>query len=456
MCGYWGYPQIEKQLAGTEEDEMGILLQNGRVFLDGELTYKDVVIGNGKIAKLGTGLKEEGHQVINLDGKILSPGFIDMHVHLREPGFEAKETIGTGTQAAAQGGFTAVACMPNTRPVIDSAELVEQIQKQAQEEGKVRVLPIGAITLRELGKELTDMDALKAAGTVAFSDDGVGIQSSRMMMDAMTKAKELDMAIVAHCEDNSLAHGGCVHEGNYSKANGLKGIPSEAESVQVARDILLAEATGAHYHVCHISAKESVRLVREAKARGARVTAEVCPHHLVLCDEDIQGLDPNFKMNPPLRGREDQEALIEGLKDGTIDMIVTDHAPHTAEEKARGIELAPFGIVGLETAFPLLYTKLVETGQFTIEEIIQRMTRVPAEVFGLPWGRLEEGAPADVTVLDLDTEKAVNPEEFASKGKNTPFTGWKLKGWPVLTIVEGNIVWQADEFGIERGIFNEQ
>jgi len=435
---------------------MGVLLQKGRVYLDGKMILQDVLVEDGKIAKLGTELNEEGHTVINLHGKVLSPGFIDMHVHLREPGFEAKETIATGTQAAAQGGFTTVACMPNTRPVIDSVELVEWVKEKAREEGKVRVLPIGAITLRELGKELTDMDKLKKAGVVAFSDDGVGIQSSRLMMDAMTKAKQLDMAIVAHCEDNSLAHGGCVHEGVYSKANGLKGIPSEAESVQIARDLLLAEATGAHYHVCHISAKESVRLVREAKARGVRVTAEVCPHHLLLCDEDIQGKDPNYKMNPPLRGKEDREALLEGLKDGTIDMIVTDHAPHTAEEKARGIETAPFGIVGLETAFPLLYTKLVETGQFTLEEILHRMTRVPAEVFGLPWGRLEEGAPADLTVLDLETEKTVNPEEFASKGKNTPFAGWKLKGWPVLTMVDGKVVWQANEFGKERGFFNEQ
>ena len=431
---------------------MGILLQNGRVFLHGELVNKDVLIVEDKIKKIGEHLETGEHQVIDLSGKILSPGFIDMHVHLREPGFEAKETIATGTAAAAQGGFTTIACMPNTRPVTDTPEMVELILQKAQEEGQVRVLPYGAITIRELGKELTDMPNLKKAGVVAFSDDGVGIQSSRMMMDAMEKANGLDMSIVAHCEDNSLAAGGCVHEGTYSRRHQLKGIPSEAESVQIARDILLAEATGAHYHVCHISTAESVRLVKEAKERGSRVTAEVCPHHLVLCDEDIpEDQNPDFKMNPPLRGAEDRDALITGLKEGTIDMIVTDHAPHTMEEKARGIETAPFGIVGLETAFPIMYTHFVEKGLFTLEEVLDPMTRTPAEVFGLPWGILEEGATADLTVLDLEKEKTVDPEAFASKGKNTPFVGWKLKGWPVMTMVEGRMVWQADEFGKGKG-----
>ncbi|MED0680180.1 dihydroorotase [Aneurinibacillus thermoaerophilus] len=428
---------------------MGTILCNGQILVDGKLVKKDILIEGTNVSRIADSIEEAGHEVLDAAGKLIVPGFIDMHVHLREPGFEAKETIATGTASAARGGFTTVACMPNTRPVIDTPETVRLILQKAKEEGSARVLPMGAITVRELGQELTDMAALKEAGVIAVSDDGVGVQSSKMMKDAMKVATSLGLPIVAHCEDDSLVEGGCVHEGVFSEKHGLKGIPSEAESIHVGRDILLAEATGAHYHVCHISTAESVRLVREAKQRGVRVTAEVCPHHLLLCDEDIPGPDANYKMNPPLRSRRDRQALLQGLKDGTIDMIVTDHAPHTAEEKGRGIELAPFGIVGLETAFPLLYTKLVLKGEFTLQEIVDRMTRVPAEVFNLPWGALEEGKSADIAVIDLETEKEVNPETFASKGRNTPFTGWKLKGWPVLTMLEGRIVWQAEEMNSE-------
>jgi dihydroorotase len=428
---------------------MGTILRNGQLLVNGELVKKDILIEGENIAKITDSIEETGHEVIDATGKLVTPGFIDMHVHLREPGFEAKETIATGTASAARGGFTTVACMPNTRPVIDTPETVAQILKKAREEGRARVLPMGAITVRELGRELTDMAALKEAGVIAVSDDGVGVQTSKMMKDAMEIATSLGLPVVAHCEDDSLAEGGCVHEGVFSEKHGLKGIPSEAESIHVGRDILLAEATGTHYHVCHISTAESVRLVREAKQRGARVTAEVCPHHLLLCDEDIPGLDANYKMNPPLRSRRDRDALIEGLKDGTIDMIVTDHAPHTTEEKQRGMELAPFGIVGLETAFPLLYTKLVLPGTFTLQEIVDRMTKVPADVFNLPWGTLQEGGTADIAVIDLETEKEVDPATFLSKGRNTPFTGWKLKGWPVLTMLEGSIVWQAEEMNSE-------
>ncbi len=428
---------------------MGTILCNGQILVDGKLVKKDILIEGTNVSRIADSIEEAGHEVLDAAGKLIVPGFIDMHVHLREPGFEAKETIATGTASAARGGFTTVACMPNTRPVIDTPETVRLILQKAKEEGSARVLPMGAITVRELGQELTDMAALKEAGVIAVSDDGVGVQSSKMMKDAMKVATSLGLPVVAHCEDDSLVEGGCVHEGVFSEKHGLKGIPSEAESIHVGRDILLAEATGAHYHVCHISTAESVRLVREAKQRGVRVTAEVCPHHLLLCDEDIPGPDANYKMNPPLRSRRDRQALLQGLKDGTIDMIVTDHAPHTAEEKGRGIELAPFGIVGLETAFPLLYTKLVLTGEFTLQEIVDRMTRVPAEVFNLPWGALEEGKSADIAVIDLETEKEVNPETFASKGRNTPFTGWKLKGWPVLTMLGGRIVWQAEEMNSE-------
>lgn len=424
---------------------MGILLKNGKVMQDGQLVQRDILIIDQVIAKVAEKIEEPGYKEINVKGKLISPGFIDMHVHLREPGFEAKETIATGTAAAARGGFTAVACMPNTRPVTDRVEVVRYIKDKAIKEGVVRVLPIGSITVRELGEELTDMAAMKAAGIIGVSDDGVGVQSSRVMKEAMKKAAELGLPVIAHCEDNSLAKGGSVHEGSFAVKYGLRGIPNEAEAIQVARDIILAEAAGVHYHVCHISAEQSVRHVRYAKERGLKITSEVCPHHLLLTDEDIPGLDSNYKMTPPLRSRKDREALIEGLKDGTIDIIVTDHAPHTEEEKKRGMSLAPFGIVGLETAFPLLYTHLVLTGELTLEAIIEKMTRKPAELFGLPWGRLEEGAEADLTIIDLETEREVNPQEFASKGKNTPFTGWKLKGWPVMTMVAGSVVWKREE-----------
>ncbi|WCK53055.1 dihydroorotase [Aneurinibacillus sp. Ricciae_BoGa-3] len=433
---------------------MGILLRDGFILVNGEQVKRDLLIDGKVIREITEGITPHGHTVIEADGKLISPGFIDMHVHLREPGFEAKETIETGTAAAARGGFTTVACMPNTRPVIDTPETVKHIAVKAKQAGNARVLQIGAITVRELGEELTDMAALKEAGVIAVSDDGVGIQSSRMMKEAMIKANQLGLPVVAHCEDDSLAEGGCVHEGDFSRKMGLRGIPSEAESIQIARDILLAEATGAHYHVCHISTAESVRLVREAKQRGARVTAEVCPHHLLLCDEDIPGDDANYKMNPPLRSSRDRDALIEGLKDGSIDMIVTDHAPHTEEEKARGMALAPFGIVGLETAFPLIYTQLVETGILDLNEAIDRMTRVPAEVFGLPYGEIKEGALADLTLVDLASVREVNPEQFASKGRNTPFAGWKLRGWPILTMLEGKITWH-DNDAVEGEVHHE-
>lgn len=422
---------------------MNLLLKQGQLidWKTRKLIPRDVRIEEGRIAAIGVDLPSEGCQVVDVGGRLISAGLIDLHVHLRQPGFEAKETIATGTHAAARGGFTTVACMPNTRPIADSPEVVKRILKLGEQEGKVRVLPIGAITVGERGEELTDMVALKKAGIVAVSDDGVGVQSSRMMKEAMQEAVRLNLPIVAHCEDDTLAAGGCVHEGGFAARHGLNGIPSEAEAIHVGRDILLAEATGAHYHVCHISAESSVRLVREAKSRGLRVTAEVTPHHLLLCDEDLPGPDPNFKMNPPLRSKEDQVALLEGLIDGTIDIIATDHAPHTEVEKATSMEEAPFGIVGLETAFPLLYTHLVLTGKISLAELIEKMTQRPAELFGLTNGKLVEGGVADLTVIDLKEEREIDPATFLSKGRNTPFAGWKVKGWPMLTMVEGHIVW---------------
>ncbi|RNB54704.1 dihydroorotase [Brevibacillus gelatini] len=422
---------------------MGIILGNGNVLNQaGELTPAEILVEDGRIVGIGEKLSRDGHEWVDCKGGMISAGLIDVHVHLREPGFEHKETIATGAKAAVRGGFTTIACMPNTRPSIDSVDTVTYILDKAREAGLARVIPYGAITVRQLGKELTDFAALKEAGIFALTDDGVGVQSTAMMKKAMKAAAELGISIVAHCEDEDLLiPGAALHDGVFAARHGLPGIPSESESIHVGRDILLAEQTGVHYHVCHISAKESVRLVRDGKRAGVNVTCEVTPHHLLLCDEDIpDSLDTNWKMNPPLRSREDRAALIAGLKDGTIDMIATDHAPHTQEEKANGMARAPFGIVGLETAFPLLYTNLVQTGELTLQRLVELLTVEPAKAFGLPYGRLEVGAAADITVIDLTTEKTIDPTAFASKGTNTPFAGWACKGWPILTLVDGKIV----------------
>jgi dihydroorotase len=420
---------------------MSMLIKNGRMLTENGLEKIDILIKDGVIAEMRAGLHSAAKETIDAEGKLITPGFIDLHVHLREPGGEKKETIATGTQAAARGGFTTVAAMPNTRPVPDSKVQMEWLQDKIKETSSVRVLPYASITVRELGQELTDFAELKEAGAFALTDDGVGVQSAGMMLEAMKKAAKLKMAIVAHCEDNTLINKGSLHEGRKSAELGINGIPSVCESVHIARDILLAEQADCHYHVCHISTKESVRAVRDAKRYGIKVTAEVTPHHLLLNEEDITGNDANYKMNPPLRSKADQEALIEGLLDGTIDFIATDHAPHTIEEKAVGIKLAPFGIVGLETAFPLLYTNLVETNVITLKQLVDFLTVKPAKAFGLPYGELKVGAPADLVVIDLEDKKAINSDEFLSKGKNTPFEGWNCKGWPILTVAEGKIVW---------------
>jgi dihydroorotase len=422
---------------------MSLILKGGFIINDnGELERKDIKITDGKIVEISETIHDSDVQTIDVEGKVISPGFIDLHVHLREPGGEHKETIATGTLAAAKGGFTTIAAMPNTRPVPDTKEQLLHLKKRIDETAHVQVLPYASITIRQLGKELTDFASLKNAGAFAFTDDGVGVQSAGVMFEAMKKAAALNMPIVAHCEDESLTNKGSVHDGIFAKRHGINGIPSISEAVHIARDVLLAEAAGCHYHVCHISAKESVRIVRDAKRAGIHVTCEVTPHHLLLCDEDIPGLDANFKMNPPLRGREDRKALIEGLLDGTIDFIATDHAPHTEEEKQEGMELAPFGIVGLETAFPLLYTNLVLKNVLTLKQLIDFLTIKPAQTFGLSSGILKVEARADITVIDLEHEETIDPKSFVSKGKNTPFAGWKCKGWPVLTIAGGNIVWQ--------------
>lgn len=424
---------------------MSMIIKNGLLLTnEGELQNRDIFIENGMIKEIGASLSIKADEIIDADGLLVAPGLIDLHVHLREPGGEKKETIETGTLAAAKGGFTTVAPMPNTRPVPDSKEQLQWLNKRIEETASVRVLPYASITIRELGQELTNFAELKEAGAFAFTDDGVGVQSAAMMLEAMRRAAAINMPIVAHCEENTLINKGAVHEGAFSKKQGINGIPSVCESVHIARDVLLAEAADCHYHVCHISTKESVRVVRDAKRAGIKVTAEVTPHHLLLCEDDIPGLDPNYKMNPPLRSKEDRDALVEGLLDGTIDFIATDHAPHTAEEKGEGMALAPFGIVGLETAFPLLYTYLVNAGIITLKQLIDFLTIKPAEAFGLPYGRLEIGKNADITLIDLEHKEKIDPANFISKGKNTPFSDWECSGWPQLTIVGGKIAYNRE------------
>lgn len=418
-------------------------MKNAKVLVgDNQLETYDLQIEGDKIKQIAKDINEDADKVIDCQGKLLAPGFIDVHIHLREPGGEHKETIKSGTMAAARGGYTTVCSMPNTNPVPDSVEEVASLFESIEKDAVVRVLPYAAITKGLKGEECTDITALSKTNIFAFTDDGVGIQTSGQMLEAMREAAANDRAIVAHCEDNSILYGGAVHEGDVSKRLGVPGILSACESVQIARDVLLAETANCHYHVCHVSTKESVRVIRDAKRAGIRVTAEVSPHHLLLTEDDFVELDTNFKMNPPLRAVADRDALFEGLLDGTIDFIATDHAPHSEEEKALEMVKAPFGIVGLETAFPLLYTHLVETGKMTLQQLVDRMTSLPAEVFGLPYGVLETDRVADLTLIDLEKEINIDKASFYSKGKNTPFDGWTVKGVPVLTIASGNIVYK--------------
>ncbi|MDD6761244.1 MAG: dihydroorotase [Turicibacter sp.] len=423
-----------------------ILLKNGRqINENNELVAIDLLVKDGIIIEMTECIENTEAQVYDLAGKLVSPGLIDVHVHLREPGYERKETIETGTKAAARGGYTTIAAMANTIPVPDSMESVTYIEGLLQQSAQVRVFPYAAITLGERGQEIVDVEALSETSILGFSDDGRGIQEAGVMYQAMQRAKAVNKPIVAHCEDDSLLFGGYLHDGEYAKANGHRGILSVSESAQIARDIMLAQATGVHYHICHISTKESVELVRFAKAQGINVTAEVSPHHLILCDTDIVNDDPNFKMNPPLRADADRIACVQGLLDGTIDVIATDHAPHHEDEKAWGIETAPFGIVGLETAFPLMYTTFVKTGKMTLKQLIDCMSTKPATIFNLPYGKLEVGAVADITIIDLDKEMEIDSTQFLSKGKNTPFNGYRVAGWPVMTLVGGKVTYKDEQ-----------
>ena len=367
---------------------------------------------------------------------IIVPGLCDVHVHFREPGFSYKETIASGSAAAAHGGYTAVCTMPNLDPVPDSAEHL-QVQLDAIKRGAaIKVLPYGAITVGEKGEKLADMEAMSDK-VCAFSDDGKGVQNDKMMREAMTAAKRLGKIIAAHCEDNSLLFGGYIHDGEYARMHGHRGISSASEYKQIERDLRLAEETGCAYHVCHISTKESVELIRQAKARGVNVTCETAPHYLVLCDEDMQE-DGRFKMNPPLRSREDKKALIEGIKDGTIDMIATDHAPHSAEEKGRGLEKSLMGVVGLETAFPVLYTELVRKNIITLERLVELMSFKPKERFGIDTNN-------DFAVFDISEAYKIDPENFLSMGRATPFAGREVFGRCLLTVHNGKVVYKAED-----------
>lgn len=405
------------------------------------LSELDVLVNEGIIVEMGQGLKDAEAKVIEAVGKYVCPGFIDMHVHLREPGYEYKEDIESGTKAAVMGGFTAVACMPNTNPVIDNAALVNHVLQRAKD-SFCQVYPIAALTKGSLGKELTEMADLKAAGAVALSDDGQPVMDSGLMHRVMQYAAMLDITVISHSEDLNLAAGGQMNEGPVSTMLGLKGIPAAAEEIMVARDILLAEATKCKLHLAHLSTAGSVRMVREAKTRGVKVTAEATPHHFTLTDEAVQGFNTNAKVNPPLRGRGDLEAIQKGLADGTIDVIATDHAPHAYHEKDVEFQYAPNGLVGLETAVGLVFTNLVEPGILTVPQAVAKLSWQPRRVLGLSGGRLEVGAVADITLIDPKCSEVVDPSKFQSKGKNTPFARWKLTGLPVLTMIKGRIVMQ--------------
>ncbi len=426
---------------------MKTLIKNGQINTRKNMTTPaEIWIEDGRIKAIGTGFSEaEFDEVFDAKGQLITPGLVDVHVHLREPGFTYKETIEAGTRSAARGGFTTVCAMPNLNPVPDTAEKLRQVYDIIRKDAVVKVLQYAPITENLRSEKLVDQEALIEEGAFAFTNDGVGVQTAGTMYLAMKEAAKNNKALVAHTEDESLLFGGVMHAGKKAEELGLPGILSVTESSQIARDLLLAEATGVHYHVCHVSTKESVRVIRDAKKAGIHVTAEVSPHHLILIDEDIPEDFGFWKMNPPLRGREDREALIEGLLDGTIDCIATDHAPHGLEEKSQSFMKSPFGIVGSETAFQLIYTHFVETGRFTLEQVINWLAVKPAEIFGLNAGTLKVGAPADVAVFDITQTCTIDKEDFLSKGENTPFIGWKVKGETQMTFVNGKLVWQKGE-----------
>jgi dihydroorotase len=421
-----------------------LLIKGGRVIdpVSGGDAIADVLIRDGHIESIGTGLADNDVAVLDVRGAIVAPGFIDMHVHLREPGIEHAETIETGARAAAAGGFTTICCMPNTQPVNDSATVTSYIVQRARQVAKVNVFPIGAITKGSLGEELAAIGSMRDAGIVAISDDGRPVMNARVMRRAMELARALDIPVINHCEDLNLSAGGDMHEGDLSVRLGLHGIPSASEDVMVARDLLLAELTGARYHVAHLSTARSIAMVAFARSKGLAVSCEVTPHHFALTDKEIEAYDGNFKMKPPIRCRPDADALIQGIVDGVVDAIATDHAPHPGDEKMQEFERCPFGITGLETALGLALDVLVHPGHISVNRMIELFTTGPANVLKLNRGTLAPGAPADVTVFDLASEWTYDVQQSYSKSRNSPFSGRKFRGGPLATIVGGEIVWQ--------------
>lgn len=419
-----------------------IKLVNGRCWADGTLQDCEVLIDGQKIKAIGPQVNGTADKTINLHNGLITPGLVDVHVHLREPGFTAKETIKTGSKAAAHGGFTTIGAMANLKPTCDTPERFKEQVARNKKDGAIKILQYSPVTMGRAGKKPVNVAAQHQAGCIMFSDDGAGIQDAGVVLHAMQQIAKEGLVLADHAQDNQLSFGGVINDGPVAKAKGLPGMPKISETAQVARNLVIAQATGCHYHVCHVSTAETIELVRHAKQIGINVTCEVAPHHLLLADSDIPDDNAEFKMNPPLRSKKDQEACLAGLLDGTIDFIATDHAPHTDEEKHQGFLKSPNGIVGSETCFALLYTHYVKTGIFTLGQLINWLTKAPVEKFNLPnCGLMRVGDPADIAVFDLDHQEAIKPDQFFSKGHNTPFEGDMVYGNTVLTIVNGKVVY---------------
>ena len=423
---------------------MLLLIQNGTVVNPGDGTEikADVLVEDGKIKKIAPKQKMKADRVIDAAGCYVMPGFIDMHVHLRDPGMEHKDTVETGAQAAARGGFTTIVAMPNTKPVVDNSDVVNYVHNKAKDMRLVHILQAGAVTKGQRGEELSDIESMVEAGIPAISEDGKTVMNAQLYREAMTLALKYDIPVLSHCEDVNMVQNGVVNADKAMKKLKFAGISNSVEDVIIARDIMLAKDTKAALHLCHCSTKDSVRMVELAKQEGIRVTAEVCPHHFTLTSEDIPGDDANYKMNPPLRTKKDVEALKEGLKADIMDVIATDHAPHTAIEKGVGMKKAPFGIAGLETAAALTMTELVDKGYLTIVQMAEKMSYNPAKILGLDKGVVEEGKPADLVVFNAEKQYTIDPSEFCSKGRNTPFAGKKVKGMVMATIVDGRVIYE--------------
>ena len=427
---------------------MSLLIKNGHVMNPATSfdEIADVLVEENQVKKIGKDISEDGvSQVIDATGCFVFPGLIDLHVHFRDPGLTHKEDIATGSAAAAHGGFTTVVAMPNTKPVADSVEVIRYVNDKAAEVGLTHVIQAGAITKGMQGEELSDLEGMIAEGILAISEDGKSVMNSNLYREAMKIAAKNHIAVLAHCEDINLVNGGVINQGAKSEELGVGGISNAVENIIAAIDIMLAEETGATLHLCHCSTKETVELVRDAKAKGIKVSGEVCPHHFTLTDQDIVAGDSNYKMNPPLRGKEDVEALKEGLKDGIMDVISTDHAPHTAEEKVSDLNKAPFGIVGLETSAALTYTELVLKGYLTPMQMVEKMSVNPAGILGIPKGDISEGHIADITIFDPNAQYEIHSADFVSKGKNMPFEGRKVTGRVVTTILDGNVVYKYNK-----------